>query len=124
MRGLTRHGAATRPATFPPLLDLAERAKEATRRENENGRDHATAPIVSRLLRAIEDVFSSPGMLSDGFATHTGKPPWISSEEMCDLVDEYKERHVTIHTLGFQGADVEMMKAVAARTGGRYSDIQ
>jgi len=69
VRGLTRHGAATRPATFPPLLDLAERAKEATRRENENGRDHATAPIVSRLLRAIEDVFSSPGMLSDGFET-------------------------------------------------------
>jgi hypothetical protein len=91
--------------------------------------DGFSADGVTATDDAIRRAFSVEGarcfyLLSDGFATHTGKLPGISSEEMCGVVDEYKERHVTIHTLGFQGADVEMMQAIAERTGGGYSDIK
>lgn len=62
-------------------------------------------------------------LLSDGFATHDGRNK-IPTDEILSLVDSYKERHVTIHTLGFPQADREMMEAVARATGGEYTDIQ
>ena len=40
------------------------------------------------------------------------------------LLSAGKGRGITIHTMGFVGADLAMMQAVADRTGGRYSDIE
>ncbi len=62
-------------------------------------------------------------LLSDGFATHNGRTP-IPTSEMIAVLDEHKDRHVTVHTLGFEGADREMMQEVASHTGGKYSDIK
>lgn len=63
-------------------------------------------------------------LLSDGAATHDGTTP-VPTEDIIRVIDERgKDRHVTIHTLGFKGADREMMMAVARHTGGKYSDIK
>jgi hypothetical protein len=62
-------------------------------------------------------------LLSDGFATHDGRTP-VPTEEILGVIEDYKDRHVIIHTLGFRGADVDMMQQVAKATGGKYSDIK
>ncbi len=63
-------------------------------------------------------------LLSDGAATHDGTTP-VPTEDILSVIDNRgKDRHVTIHTLGFKGADREMMMAVARHTGGKYSDIR
>ena len=62
-------------------------------------------------------------LLSDGFATHDGRTP-VPTSEIIAVLDEYKDRHVTVHTLGFEGADRDMMEEVARHTGGKYSDIK
>jgi hypothetical protein len=63
-------------------------------------------------------------LLSDGAATHDGTTP-VPLEEIIGLIDSLgKDRNVTIHTLGFQGADREAMMAIARHTGGKYSDIR
>jgi hypothetical protein len=63
-------------------------------------------------------------LLSDGAATHDGTTI-VPTETILRCVDEYgKDRHITVHTLGFQGADREMMQALAKHTGGKYSDIK
>lgn len=63
-------------------------------------------------------------LLSDGTATHDGTTP-VPTEDIISVIDTRgKDRHVTIHTLGFKGADREMMMEVARHTGGRYSDIR
>lgn len=63
-------------------------------------------------------------LLSDGAATHDGTT-FMTPAEVVSVVDEYgRGRAVTIHTLGFTGADKSMMQAVADKTGGRYTDIK
>ena len=63
-------------------------------------------------------------LLSDGFATQDGTTR-INTEEILAVIDQYgKGRHVTVHTMGFEGADRDMMQKVAEHTGGRYSDIR
>ncbi|MGE0707806.1 MAG: VWA domain-containing protein [Planctomycetota bacterium] len=62
-------------------------------------------------------------LLSDGTATHDGQTP-VPTPEIISVLDEFKAKHVTVHTLGFKDADVEMMKELAKHTGGRYSDIK
>lgn len=63
-------------------------------------------------------------LLSDGMATHDGTTP-IDTADIIAVIDERgKDRHVTVHTLGFKGADRDMMIAVARHTGGKYSDIR
>lgn len=63
-------------------------------------------------------------LLSDGAATHDGTT-FLTPAEMVSVVDELGQgRSVTIHTLGFTGADKSMMQAVADKTGGRYTDIR
>lgn len=63
-------------------------------------------------------------LLSDGFATHDGTTPVETAEILAVIDDKGKDRHVTVHTLGFRGADREMMMEVARHTGGKYSDIR
>ncbi|RMG08516.1 MAG: hypothetical protein D6731_21775, partial [Planctomycetota bacterium] len=90
--------------------------------------DGFRADGVTATDAALRRAFSVDGarcfyLLSDGFATADGKTK-IPTEDILAVIDEYgKDRRVTIHTLGFRGADVEMMKAVAEHTGGEYSDI-
>lgn len=63
-------------------------------------------------------------LLSDGFATHDGTKK-IPTETILQVVEQAMgTKHVTIHTMGFKEADVEMMQELAARTGGKYSDIR
>jgi hypothetical protein len=63
-------------------------------------------------------------LLSDGAATHDGTT-FLTAGEMVSVVEELGQgRSVTIHTLGFTGADKSMMQAVADKTGGRYTDIR
>ncbi|MBX3466945.1 MAG: VWA domain-containing protein [Planctomycetes bacterium] len=62
-------------------------------------------------------------LLSDGFATHDGTTQTPTSDIIA-VIDAHRERRVTIHTLGFIGADREMMIEVARHTGGKYSDIR
>lgn len=63
-------------------------------------------------------------LLSDGAATHDGTTPVDTADILGVIDDRGKDRHVTIHTLGFKGADRDMMIAVARHTGGKYSDIR
>lgn len=78
---------------------------------------------------AIKAAFDVKGVrciyvLSDGFCTHDGQTQ-VPTEQILDMIRQQNgERHVIIHTLGFEGADKAMMEAVAAATGGRYSDIR
>lgn len=62
-------------------------------------------------------------LLSDGFATHDGTTK-VETEVILDVLKKHKDRHVIVHTLGFKGADREMMQALAKYSGGRYSDIK
>ncbi|MCO5165261.1 MAG: VWA domain-containing protein [Planctomycetes bacterium] len=62
-------------------------------------------------------------LLSDGFATHDGTTQTPTADILA-VIDAHKDRRVTIHTLGFIGADREMMIEVARHTGGKYSDIR
>lgn len=63
-------------------------------------------------------------LLSDGAATHDGTTP-VPLDAILGVIDDVgKDRNVTIHTLGFQGADREAMMAIARHTGGKYSDIR
>ena len=78
---------------------------------------------------ALRDAFAVEGarcfyLLSDGFATANGTDPIPTSEILGVIDSEGAGRHVTIHTMGFEGADRAMMRAVADHTGGRYSDIR
>lgn len=78
---------------------------------------------------AIKSAFDIKGarcfyVLSDGFVTHDGQTQ-IPTDQIIRMIKEQNaERHVVIHTLGFEGADREMMQAVAEATGGKYSDIR
>jgi hypothetical protein len=78
---------------------------------------------------AIKSAFDVKGarcfyVLSDGFVTHDGQTQ-IPTPQILDMIRQLNgERHVIIHTLGFEGADKEMMQAVAEATGGKYSDIR
>jgi len=63
-------------------------------------------------------------LLSDGFATHDGTTPVETADILAVIDEKGKDRHVTVHTLGFRGADKEMMMALARHTGGKYSDIR
>ena len=50
---------------------------------------------------------------------------FIVPADILRQVDEKNgDRHVTIHTLGFVGADREFMQSLAQHTGGKYSDIK
>ena len=63
-------------------------------------------------------------LLSDGKPTKDGTNR-IPTETILKLIAEKNgTKKVRIHTLGFKGADQEFMKAVAAATGGEYSDIK
>lgn len=63
-------------------------------------------------------------LLSDGFVTHDGTTQ-VPTDQVLEAVREgMGDRHVTIHTMGFEGADRALMQALAGETGGKYSDIK
>jgi hypothetical protein len=77
---------------------------------------------------ALKEAYSIPGvrcfyLLSDGAPTRPNGSS-LSIEEVLEVVDDYDNaRHIVIHTLGFRGAHVAMMKRLAEKTAGKYSDI-
>jgi len=117
-RGISADG----PPVLHPLTD-------ATREEAKEWIDKLRPEGVTVTHHALADAFKVEGarcfyLLSDGFATADGTTP-IPTAEILDVIDtEGRGRHVTIHTMGFEGADRAMMEAVAAHTGGEYSDIR
>lgn len=63
-------------------------------------------------------------LLSDGAPTRDGTNI-IPTQDILELILQYDRfRRIKIHTLGFQGASVEFMKAVANLTSGNYRDIK
>lgn len=91
--------------------------------------DSFTADGVTVTDDALVRAFSVEGarcfyLLSDGAPTHDGTTI-VPTEDILRVVADYsKDRKVTIHTLGFRGADRDMMQRLAEQTGGKYSDIE
>ncbi len=116
-----RANEGDRPPQLHPLTDGNRR--EAIDFVEQFRADGTTATDLA-LLRAFDvENLRCVYLLSDGFATHDGQNK-IPTEQILDVVAGVKERHITVHTLGFKQADVAMMKAVAEATGGEYSDIK
>ena len=111
-------------ATTPQLLPLTEANRKAAIEFVEEFKSAGTTATDSALRRAFEvDGARCFYVLSDGVATHDGTTP-VPTEEILAVLDEFQAKHVTVHTLGFKGADVAMMKAVAEKAGGTYTDIK
>ncbi len=111
---------------FPPVLHLLD---DATRDEACKWVDTLSADGTTATDDALSRAFEVEGarcfyLLSDGEPTKDGQTR-IPTETILKLIEEKNgTRKVRIHTLGFVGADVDFMKAVAAATGGEYSDIK
>ena len=111
-------------ATTPQLLPLTDSNRKAAIEFVEEFKSSGTTATDSALRRAFEvDGARCFYLLSDGVATHDGTTP-VPTEEILAVLEEYKAKHVTVHTLGFKGADVAMMKSVAEKAGGTYTDIK
>jgi hypothetical protein len=74
-------------------------------------------------------------LLSDGAPTHMGgdaKPEWNGHQDSQMIIEsiygwldkENKFRKVTIHTLGFTGANFEFMEELSKRTNGKFREIK
>ncbi len=108
----------------PQLKPLTDANRQAAIDFVDGFRADGTTATDMALLRAFDvEGARCIYLLSDGFATHDGQNK-IPTEEILQIVRGFKDRHVTVHTLGFKEADVEMMRAVAETTGGEYSDIK
>jgi len=108
----------------PQLHELTDK----NRKEAMDFVDSFKAAGVTATDTALRRAFEVEGarcfyLLSDGTATHDGTTQ-VPTSEILAVLDEFEARHVTVHTLGFKGADVEMMKAVAEKGAGKYSDIK
>jgi len=110
----------------PPLLhELTDRTREDAGAFVDDFRANGVT-VTDDAIRRAYDVAGARCfyLLSDGFATHDGQTP-VPTSEILATIDEFGgDRHVAIHTMGFEGADRAMMRAVAEHTGGRYSDIE
>ena len=108
-----------------PLVDMNEK----NRQDAIEWMDKQRASGVTVTDDAIARAFDIKGarcfyVLSDGFVTHDGQTQ-IPTEQILQMIRRNNaERHVIIHTMGFEGADREMMQAVAEAAGGKYSDIR
>ncbi len=63
-------------------------------------------------------------LLSDGFTTHDGETKVPTPEILAAVEEANRVRKIQINTLGFVGADRELMQELAAATGGTYADIE
>lgn len=104
-------------------LDEANRAEaiEWVEAQKANGVTETDDALRSALnVEGVRCVY----LLSDGFVTHDGTTQ-VPTEKVLEVVREaMRDRHVTIHTMGFEGADRSLMEALAQETGGKYSDIK
>lgn len=113
-------------AGAPPVLHQLE---DATREDAMKFVDTLSADATTVTDEALAKAFEVEGarcfyLLSDGMPTRDGTTP-IPTEVILKLIaDKNATKKVRIHTLGFVGADRDFMKAVAAATGGEYSDIK
>ena len=111
---------------YPPTLHALD---DATREEAMKFVDSFQAEGTTVTDEALTRAFDVEGarcfyLLSDGEPTKDGTTR-IPTETILKLIEEKNaSRHVRIHTLGFKGADVDFMKAVAHATGGEYADIK
>lgn len=109
----------------PELHDLNEKNRAAAiewiDKQGPNG-----VTVTDDALQAAFDVkgVRCIYLLSDGFCTHDGTTQIPTDDIVARITKLNADRHVIIHTLGFEGADKQMMQAVADLTGGRYSDIR
>lgn len=117
-----RRGDGDGPPELHPMNEANKReACEFVERFQANG---TTATDLALATAFDVDGARCFYLLSDGAATHDGTTP-VATEDILAVIDNRgKDRHITIHTLGFKGADREMMIAVARHTGGKYSDIR
>lgn len=108
----------------PQLHPLNEPNRQAVIEWVQNLKASGTTATDTALLRGYEiDGARCFYLLSDGFPTHDGRTP-VPTSDILAVLEKFKERHVIVHTLGFKGADRDMMQAVAKKSGGNYTDIQ
>ena len=109
----------------PALLPLTTSNRKAAIEFVNGFKAHGVTATDTALRRAYEiEGARCFYLLSDGRATHDGSGTDVPTEAMLEVLEEFKAKHVTVHTLGFKGADVEMMKAVAEKGTGTYTDIK
>jgi VWA domain-containing protein len=109
----------------PQLLPLTPSNRKAAIEFVNSFKAHGVTATDTALRRAYEiEGARCFYLLSDGKATHDGSGTDVPTEAMLEVLEEFKAKHVTVHTLGFKGADVEMMKAVAEKGTGTYTDIK
>jgi len=79
------------------------------------------ALLMALSLPAVDTVI----FLSDGSPTVPGEGKLAETQPIIDAVMEAnRDKNVTIHTLGFEGAKVSFMRALADGTGGTYAEIR
>lgn len=109
----------------PQLLPLTASNRKAAIEFVNSFKAHGVTATDTALRRAYEiEGARCFYLLSDGRATHDGSGTDVPTETILEVLEEFKAKHVTVHTLGFKGADVEMMKAVAEKGTGTYTDIK
>ena len=109
----------------PSLLPLTPSNRKAAIEFVNGFKAHGVTATDTALRRAYEiEGARCFYLLSDGRATHDGSGTDVPTETILEVLEEFKAKHVTVHTLGFKGADVEMMKAVAEKGTGTYTDIK
>lgn len=109
----------------PQLLPLTASNRKAAIKFVNGFKANGVTATDSALRRAYEiEGARCFYLLSDGRATHDGSGTDVPTETILEVLEEFKAKHVTVHTLGFKGADVEMMKAVAEKGTGTYTDIK
>lgn len=109
----------------PQLLPLTSSNRKAAIAFVNGFKAHGVTATDVALRRAFEiEGARCFYLLSDGKATHDGSGTDVPTEVMLEVLEEFKAKHVTVHTLGFKGADVDMMKRVAEKGSGTYTDIK
>lgn len=109
----------------PTVHAMTERNKRDACEFLERMQPDGTSAADMALARAFEvEGARCFYLVAGGVATHDGMTPLPTTELLAVISEKGKDRRVTVHTLGFRGAEREMLIEVARHTGGSYSDIR
>jgi hypothetical protein len=117
-----------------------QKATSGTKSKSVKWVEKLTADGLTHTDRALQEAFKDKEMdtivlLSDGAPTHIGgdaKAEWNGHQDSQQIIDsiyawlkkENKFRKITIHTLGFTGANFEFMQKLSQMTGGKFREIK
>jgi len=90
----------------------------------EDLRPGGPAPVGEALRRAYEIALARcVYLVGDGPATDDLGQEIPAVEVLSAVAELADERRIPVHTFGFAAADRGLLRAIADRTGGRYSDV-